>query len=113
MPTVLIVDDDAGFRRVARELLEECGLTVVAEAGDGASALAAAREHRPDGALLDVHLPDTTGHALARELHVEFPALRILLTSTDDALGGTEGVAGFLPKTELAVSDLGAYFTPT
>ena len=110
MPTVVIVDDDAGFRGAARELLEELGLTVVAEAHDEASALAAVRAHQPDGALLDVNLPDTTGPALARELLAERPGLRILLTSTDDARGGTEGVADFLPKTELAISDLGAYF---
>ena len=108
--TVIIVDDDAGFRRVARELLESSGITVVAEAADGDSARAACRRHGPRGVLLDVSLPDTTGHVLAAELRDEQPALRILLTSTDSSAGGITGVP-FLPKVELALNDLAAYFS--
>jgi DNA-binding NarL/FixJ family response regulator len=106
---VVIVDDDAGFRAAARELLEGHGFTVVAEAADGEAARAACREHRPDGVLLDVHLPDTTGHVLARELRADHPALRILLTSTESSAGGLDDVP-FLPKLELVLSDLAAYF---
>ena len=108
--TVIIVDDDAGFRRAARELLEGMGLTVVGEAADGAAARAACATYRPAGVLLDVGLPDVSGHALARELSAAFPALRILLTSTDETIGGEAGVAEFVPKIDLAVSDLAAYF---
>jgi DNA-binding NarL/FixJ family response regulator len=107
---VIIVDDDAGFRRAARELLEGVGLTVVAEAADAAAAREACATQRPDGVLLDVGLPDASGHALARELRATFPALRILLTSTDETIGGEPGVADFVPKIDLAVSDLAAYF---
>jgi DNA-binding NarL/FixJ family response regulator len=108
--TVIIVDDDAGFRRVARELLEGSGITVVAEAADGRQAREVCRRHAPHGVLLDVNLPDTSGHALARELHREQPGLRILLTSTDASAGGVDGVT-FLPKIELALNDLAAYFS--
>ena len=45
--TVLVVDDHSGFRSCARRLLEREGYDVVAEAGDGASAVACARELRP------------------------------------------------------------------
>ena len=108
--TVIIVDDDAGFRRVARELLEASGITVVAEAADGAQARAACRRHGPQGVLLDVNLPDTTGHVLAGELRDEQPGLRILLTSTEPSAGGVDDVP-FLPKVELALNDLTAYFS--
>ncbi|HET8952448.1 MAG TPA: response regulator [Solirubrobacteraceae bacterium] len=108
--TVIIVDDDEGFRRAARELLEGMGLRVVGEAADGAGARAAFAAHRPAGALIDAGLPDTTGHALARELRAAFPTLRILLTSSDESIGGEAGVADFVPKIDLAVSDLAAYF---
>ncbi|HEY6891775.1 MAG TPA: response regulator [Solirubrobacter sp.] len=108
--TVIIVDDDAGFRRAARELLEGCGLTIVAEAGDAAEARAACAAHRPAGVLLDVNLPGTSGHALARELRAAHPPLRILLTSTDPTIGGEAGVAEFVPKIDLATFDLATYF---
>jgi DNA-binding NarL/FixJ family response regulator len=108
--TVIIVDDDEGFRRAARELLEGCGLRVVAEAADGTKARAACAAKRPVGVLLDVTLPDISGHDLARELRAAFPALRILLTSSDDTIGGEAGVADFVPKIDLAFSDLAAYF---
>ena len=73
---MIIVDDDAGFRRVARELLEGSGIIVVAEAADGAQAREACRRHSPHGVLLDINLPDTTGHVLAGELRDEQPGLR-------------------------------------
>ena len=69
MPTTaLIVDDHPSFRRFAQKLLEAAGFLVVGDAEDGASALAAVRELRPDVVLLDVLLPDTTGFAVAKEL---------------------------------------------
>jgi DNA-binding NarL/FixJ family response regulator len=107
--TVIIVDDDAGFRSVARELLEGNGITVVAEAGDARQAREACRRNAPRGVLLDVNLPDTSGHELARELRREQPELRILLTSTDPAAGLDE--IAFLPKLELALNDLVPYFS--
>ena len=108
--TVIIIDDDAAFRRVARELLEGNGINVVAEAADAQEARDACRRHAPDGVLLDINLPDASGHELARELSREQPALRILLTSTDAAAGGRRD-ARFLPKVELALNDLTAFFS--
>ena len=65
---LLIVDDNARFRVRARRRLEADGYTVVAEAADGASALEAARRHRPDVVLLDIGLPDMSGLAVAERL---------------------------------------------
>lgn len=66
--TVVIVDDHRGFRRSARRLLEAEGYTVIAEVGDGATGIAAAREMRPQLVLLDVLLPDLDGFAIAEAL---------------------------------------------
>jgi len=109
--SILIVDDDAGFRRAARALLERAGLVVVAEAGDAAAARAAYREHRPDGVLVDVNLPDVSGHALAGELLAAAPEARIVLTSTDERAGGPQWGPPFVPKLELGERDLASYFT--
>jgi two-component system nitrate/nitrite response regulator NarL len=106
---VLIVDDDPGFRRIARALLQARGLRVAGEAADGAEARAECARTRPDALLLDVNLPDTSGPVLARELSAKLPGLRILLTSTDATVEPVDGVAAFVPKTELVGADLAHY----
>jgi DNA-binding NarL/FixJ family response regulator len=84
-PTVLIVDDHPGFRHAARRLLEACGFTVVGEAGDGSSALAAIEELRPELVLLDILLPDTDGFAVADSIASEEPIPVVVLTSSREA----------------------------
>ena len=101
--TVLVVDDDAGFRRVARRLLTMRGLVVVAEVGSGAAAFEAVRRHRPDGVLLDVHLPDRDGLSVTRALAGRSGAPSIVLTSMDafghpDALLAASGARAFVAK---------------
>ena len=66
--SVLIVDDHPSFRASARRMLEADGYGVVGEAEDGAAALAAAEQLRPDLVLLDVRLPDIDGFEVARRL---------------------------------------------
>ena len=78
--TVLIVDDHAPFRAVARALLETAGFEVVGEAADGASAVAATAELRPDVVLLDIQLPDIDGFVVAERLGADRPT--IVLTSS-------------------------------
>jgi len=112
MPTrVLIVDDDSGFRAIARTLLHGNGYAVVAEAADGAEALTTADRLDLDVALVDVQLPDTDGVSLARRLADHDAGLRIVLTSTDPALVtpaalAESGAVAFVPKQELATTDL-------
>jgi two-component system nitrate/nitrite response regulator NarL len=105
--TVLIVDDHATFRRLARRLLEAGGFTVVGEAADGASALAAAAALGPDLVLLDVLLPDTDGFRVARQLTtLKEPPLVVLTSSRDAAELGARleraAAAGFIHKDELS-----------
>ena len=104
--TVLIVDDHPGFRRFARRLLEDAGLVVAGEAGDGASACAAADRLRPDAVLLDVLLPDTSGIAVAAALAAMPEAPSVVLVSSRaaedlDPLLAEAPVRGFIPKDRL------------
>ncbi|MYT71734.1 MULTISPECIES: response regulator transcription factor [unclassified Streptomyces] len=114
---IVVVDDDPGFRRIATMLLTARGLCVVAESRDGASALAAVRAHRPDGLLLDLHLPDTDGLAVARQVTEEDNPPRIVLTSTDKSFWSHEeleraGIESFVAKDRLFDADLRGLFGP-
>jgi CheY-like chemotaxis protein len=105
-PRLLIVDDDPGFRRLARTLLG-VAFDVVAEAGSAEEARQAVRRAVPDLVLLDVHLPDGDGFDLARDLTTPgAAALQVILTSSADLDGYAEAIAdsgakGFVPKAEL------------
>ncbi|MEU8580351.1 response regulator transcription factor [Streptomyces abikoensis] len=100
MIRVLIADDEPMVRAGVRAVLAtDPGLTVVAEAGDGAEAVELVRRHRPDVAVLDVRMPRVGGiEALA-----SLPDTGVVMLTTfgeDDyilqALAG--GAAGFLVK---------------
>ena len=83
---ILLADDHALVRRGVRLILDgEPDLTVVAEAGDGAEAVALARSVEVDLAVLDVAMPRLTGLQAAREMSRRVPAPRILLLSMYDS----------------------------
>ncbi|HZQ64963.1 MAG TPA: response regulator transcription factor [Gaiellaceae bacterium] len=110
-PTVLIVDDHAGFRASASALLEAEGFSVVGEAADGGTAIAEVARLRPEVVLLDVQLPDADGFAVAAELAaVAEPPAVVLISSRDAASFGprltTAPARGFLSKRELSGASL-------
>jgi DNA-binding NarL/FixJ family response regulator len=80
--TLLIVDDHAGFRKLARTMLEAEGFEVVGEADDGESAVAAARRLSPAVVLVDVVLPDADGFAVCAELTAGAEAPAVVMTSS-------------------------------
>jgi DNA-binding NarL/FixJ family response regulator len=112
-PTVLIVDDNEGFRAHARALLSDVGFDVVAEAADGRAATDMAGRFDPAIVLLDVQLPDIDGFAVAREL-VDGPyAAAVVLVSTRDAADYGRrpvdcGAIGFISKSRLSGDTLRA-----
>ncbi|HEX6453168.1 MAG TPA: response regulator [Trebonia sp.] len=117
VPRLLIVDDSPQFRAAAAELLAGQGLEVLAMAADAVQAAVAAACACPDGILLDINLPGPDGFAAAALLAGACPRVRIVLTSAnmatvpDDVLK-TCGAAAFVPKEDLAATDLGALFRP-
>src|SRR5215217_5134233 len=111
--TVLIVDDHAGFRAAARALLEAGEFDVVGEAKDGAAALAAAAELRPEVVLLDIQLPDVDGFAVAERLVRDGVPSAIVLISSRDVSSFRRRLAAnpawsFIPKSELSGEALAA-----
>jgi DNA-binding NarL/FixJ family response regulator len=82
---ILLADDHALVRRGVRLILDsEPGLEVVAEAGDGAEAVALARDLDIDLAILDVAMPRMTGLQAARDLSRRRNPPRILMLSMYD-----------------------------
>ena len=62
---VLLADDHSIVRRGLRSLLEDAGISVVAEAADGLEAIRLCEEHRPDVLILDVAMPKLNGIEVA------------------------------------------------
>jgi two-component system OmpR family response regulator len=82
---VLVVDDDPDLAEVLSGALRYQGWEV-RTAGDGARAVAEARELQPDAVILDVMLPDTDGFAVLRELHAVQPDVCVLFLTARDAV---------------------------
>jgi two-component system, response regulator PdtaR len=78
---VLIAEDEALIRLDLREMLEEEGYDVCGEAGDGASAVAQARELRPGLVILDVKMPVLDGISAAEQIVSERIAPVVILTA--------------------------------
>ena len=104
MVRVLLVDDDALVRAGLRMILSSAeDLEVVGEADDGARAVAAVREHRPDVVLMDIRMPEMDGitaTAALRRLDAP-PQVIVLTTFQADAqvLSALRaGASGFLLK---------------
>ena len=100
---VVIVDDDPDARDFIRMGLEVGGFDVVGEGGDGASAVQAVREGKPDLVLLDLHMPDIGGIELLPQLREAHRPAKFVVVS---AIGATHmveaaieaGAIGFIEK---------------
>ena len=82
---VLVVDDEAVLAEMVSMALRYEGWNI-ATAGDGSSAIAAARAQRPDVVVLDVMLPDMSGLDVLHKLREENPQLPVLLLTAKDAV---------------------------
>ena len=80
---LLLADDQAMVRAALAALLSlEPDFEVVAEVGRGDEVVAAATEHRPDVALLDIEMPGLDGLAAAAALAHEAPGVRVIILTT-------------------------------
>ena len=79
--TVMIVDDSLFMRKMLRDILEEEGYQIAAEASDGEEAVARFKECRPNLTTLDIVMPNKTGIEALQEIIAFDPAARVVMCS--------------------------------
>ena len=100
---VMLVDDHDLFRTGLRNLLEEQGLQIVAEASDGSTALSLVRELTPDVVVMDLNMPGMNGIEATREIARVAPLTRVVVLTISDQDGDVidaivAGACGYLLK---------------
>lgn len=101
MPTVLLVDDDADLRMLARvHLTKDPSVTIIGEAADGAQALKQVAALRPDAVVLDLEMPVMDGLTALWLIRALEPETRVVIWSAhaDPANVEQRGAAAVLGK---------------
>jgi DNA-binding NarL/FixJ family response regulator len=96
---VVLVDDHPVYRQGLAKLLVECGVDVVAQAGNGVDALKIVEDTAPDVVVMDLNMPGMSGVEVTRRLTERTPASRVLVVSvsaqeddvTEAILAGASG----------------------
>ena len=86
---VLIADDDIGMRTIMRKIVDKVeDYVLVAEAGDGKTALELVEKLKPDVVFLDVEMPEMTGVECARAIQDMDPGVIIIFATAHDTYMG-------------------------
>jgi CheY-like chemotaxis protein len=107
--TILIVDDNAGLRRLIRHVLTGLDAQVF-ECFDGSDALAAYAIYRPSVVLMDICMPRLDGLTATRQITQAYPVARVIIVTEcdDDSIRQSSreaGACGYILKQNLP--DLG------
>jgi two-component system invasion response regulator UvrY len=106
---VLVVDDQAPFRQVARDVIEATsGFETLGAAASGREALGLVDELDPELVLMDVRMPGMDGFETARHVSAAHPEAVIVLISIDDPSDlSPQGVESCGAKTLIRKQDFG------
>lgn len=111
--TILIVDDNAAVRRLIRRAIAHLA-NEIHECADGADAMSAYLEYRPDLIFMDIRMPRLDGLMATRQIMKAYPSARIVIVTDYDEeqlkIAAFEaGAKGYALKDNL--SDLEAFVT--
>jgi response regulator NasT len=99
---IIIADDESLIRLDLREMLISLEYDVIAEVGDGRTAVDLAKKLRPDLVIMDIKMPEVDGIAAAEVLTREKIAPVVLLTAYSDQVlierAKEAGVVGYVVK---------------
>jgi DNA-binding NarL/FixJ family response regulator len=96
---VIVVDADRRIQAALAEVLRVAGVEIVGTAGDVRGAVELVETHAPDVMVVDPRLPDLdAGLALLSQLHVEWPALRMVLMGWSDDGASEAGASAYVAK---------------
>ena len=109
-PSLVLVDDDERFRTVARQLLEDDGYRVIAEAATAVAAVDLARRLRPDVVVLDLIMPELEPEEMGEAAGPTEVVLDLVSSEESGLRAAAEILAGEAPPTIVIVSSL---FDPT
>ncbi len=110
--TILIVDDEKDLRDALGAALRNAGFTVL-EAIDGPQGVQLAELEKPDIILLDIMMPNMSGHQVLREIRMKPWGMRmkvILLTNSDDPGNISQGAElksnDYIIKSQTSLEDI-------
>jgi len=90
-PSVVLAEDDVELRDVLRDLLEDRGLRIVGEAGNGEEAVDVATRVLPDVVLMDLRMPMLNGIEATKRIKEQGLRMEVVILSAYDDPGLNEG----------------------
>lgn len=108
---LLIVDDHSAMRRMIGRVVNDM-VSDIEECGDGAEAVAAYNQYRPDWVLMDIEMSRMDGITATREILLAFPSAKVVIVTKHDdeqirAAARQAGACGYVLKENLiAIRDL-------
>jgi two-component system, NarL family, response regulator LiaR len=82
---VVVVDDDPLARRMLRDVLQDAGVTVIAEAGGGREAIELSLYYKPDVVVMDLVMPGMDGIAATRQIVEKAPEIKVVMLTSSDS----------------------------